>query len=245
MLGKLIKYDLLYNWRMYAVLMGALAAFGLSGALIPDYYNINWNENLMSRVFIIVLIIITGVISAAGVQCVVATLRGYRRSLFKRWGYLTMTLPVKSTQLIASKFITAFIWFNAVMITTVLASLLFAFLSGGIEMNFENFRAGEAVRETLRGWVLINLCVFSVTGAAFLSATVVNVSVNGKQLGFIGGLVCFTAWMTVWGMSLRYAVIYLAPPLSRVNILPFHFALFLILSYCLNVALMNRKVNLP
>jgi hypothetical protein len=246
MLMKLIKYDIRYNWRWYMGLFGGLAVFGLSGALVPHINKIGADDfhNPVVIVSTIVYAVTLCVITAIIVQCMVAAVQGYKKGMYGNWGYLTMTLPVKHTQILTSKFVTACFWFNAVSLMSVLSGLLFAYLADSLEFTL-NAPAWEMVWDILKGWFIVNLCILSIIGAVYLSVTVANVSLDGRRLGLWGGITGFVVWMALWGFSLFHAInFHYHYPSSESWLVSVHFALFLAAAYAINAALIKRRVCL-
>jgi hypothetical protein len=155
-----------------------------------------------------------------------------------------MTLPVNHSQIIISKCVTAILWFNAVLIVGGLSGLLFAFLAESLNIDLSGFTSA-ALWESLKIWLIINICLLSVLNAIYLSVTVANVSLKGRRLGVWCGLICFAAWMAVWVYSLYLLVLFFfAHAIDGQWVIIGHFALFAIAAFAINAALIKRKVCL-
>lgn len=129
MLGKLIKYDLralvktafpmLVSSGIISVICCALMFFTLSFNELDGFYVA---FSLVSSFYIIGLI-------AIGTLCAISSffaIYRYYKSVFTDEGYLTMSLPVKTSVIFSGKLISAFIWScvsNIVMIVLFFISL--------------------------------------------------------------------------------------------------------------------------
>ena len=115
MLRKLIKYEFLADYKKYGVMGIAIVAMAIlvviSEKIAPTDVKVYTSFFLvvfsMSSVFII--------FAASILLIVLSTIRFYK-SFLKDEGYLMHTLPVHTWQLIASKLITAYIWFLFLLI---------------------------------------------------------------------------------------------------------------------------------
>ena len=122
MLGKLIKYDLLADYKKYIAVyisMAATSVLLLFFDKMTSWINNNNFLNLMTVVFAVLFLIIS-VISAV-MLLVFSTIRFYK-NIVRDEGYLMHTLPVPTWQLIASKFISVYIWFFITLIVTGICS---------------------------------------------------------------------------------------------------------------------------
>lgn len=122
MLGKLIKYDILADYKKYAVLYAAMIA---SSVLMLFFDKMtSW---ISSNVFVEVMAAVFGVAFFAltiisGVMLLVFSTIRFYKNIVRDEGYLMHTLPVPTWQLIASKFISVYIWFFATLIVTGVCS---------------------------------------------------------------------------------------------------------------------------
>lgn len=111
MLGKLLKYELLAEYRKYAVLyIGTIAAaiffllFDKGLKQLGDWTIIDILSGLMAMLFVILCIVSLFMV-------VVFAITRFNNNLFKDEGYLMHTLPVKPWEHIVSKIIASYIWF--------------------------------------------------------------------------------------------------------------------------------------
>lgn len=122
MLRKLIKYDLLADYKKYAAVYIAMLA---SSVLLLFFDKMtSWIKNnafidIMTMVFMFVFFTITII---SGVMLLVFSTIRFYKNIVRDEGYLTHTLPVSTWQLIASKFISVYIWFFAMVIVTGICS---------------------------------------------------------------------------------------------------------------------------
>lgn len=122
MLGKLIKYDLLADWKKYAIvyastLLLSIAVFSLEKAVevIENNAFLLIVDHLVSAAFMAMTV-------AAAIMVFVFAIMRFYKNLVRDEGYLMHTLPVHTWQLIASKLITVYIWSAAAVIVTVIST---------------------------------------------------------------------------------------------------------------------------
>ncbi|MCM1330837.1 MAG: hypothetical protein NC253_15560 [Ruminococcus sp.] len=122
MLKKLIKYDLLADYKKYAVLyvsMLATSVLMLFFDKMTSWVNNNTFMEVMAAIFA-VLFFALAVIS--GVMLLVFSTVRFYKNIVRDEGYLMHTLPVPTWQLIASKLISVYIWFLTTLIVTGICS---------------------------------------------------------------------------------------------------------------------------
>lgn len=109
MLGKLLKYDWKYSWRLLGLLNGALLVFSLLGQLGSP---VLWHGSRMLSGILTVLyafiyvLLFSGSLIATQIILVVR----YYRNFYMDEGYLLHTLPVTTSEKIWAKFINHLIW---------------------------------------------------------------------------------------------------------------------------------------
>lgn len=126
MLRKLIKYDLLADYKKYAALFIAMLASSVIMLFfdkMTSWISNNTFINVMAAVFALVFF---AVCLVSGVMLLVLSTIRFYKNVVRDEGYLTHTLPVPTWQIIASKLITVYIWFFAAVIA--------AGICGGIAM---------------------------------------------------------------------------------------------------------------
>ncbi|MDE6596103.1 MAG: hypothetical protein K2K44_08845, partial [Oscillospiraceae bacterium] len=122
MLRKLIKYDLLADYKKYIAVyisMAATSVLLLFFDKMTSWINNNNFLNLMAVVFAVLFLIISVI---SGVMLLVFSTIRFYKNIVRDEGYLMHTLPVPTWQLIASKFISVYIWFFITLIVTGICS---------------------------------------------------------------------------------------------------------------------------
>lgn len=103
MLSKLIKYDIRSTWRDFA---GVYLAILLGVFILPLIVK-NYDNAIISAVAGLYAV---GIVIATIVVMIVTLFKIFNSSVFSKTGYLTMTLPVTSTQIVASKLLVSSMW---------------------------------------------------------------------------------------------------------------------------------------
>lgn len=116
MLGKLIKYDLMADWKKYSALYAAtllvsvmLLTMGKIKERIHDNRILEIVEDMFGVLFMTLIV-------AIGVAVIVLTVMRFYKNVVRDEGYLTHTLPVHTWQILASKLISSYIWFFSAFI---------------------------------------------------------------------------------------------------------------------------------
>ncbi|SJZ45169.1 hypothetical protein [Anaerorhabdus furcosa] len=105
---KLIKYEMIHSYRSFAIIFGV---FLLACVLVPF---------LPYDISIIGATLIMFAFFGISIAVFVTIIRNYNTSMFKKPGYLTLTLPVSTHELVISKVLSALIW---LFITSVILFL--------------------------------------------------------------------------------------------------------------------------
>ena len=172
MLKKLIKYDLLADYKRYGIVFAAMLMFSLL-LMALDRLTDMFKGN---RFFEVMMIICVMLFFAAAVVMftmifVIATIRFYK-NLVRDEGYLMHTLPVSTWKLIMSKFITTYIWSAAAV---VVMGICFGIVAGeplwlfkldiGWELMEEAFVEGtiNGTPEQLRNLFIVCFIVIALT----------------------------------------------------------------------------------
>ena len=115
MLRKLIKYEILADYKKYGIMGISIIALAILALISEKTAPPNAGEypNFISSVFAMSSVFI--IFAASILLIILSTIRFYK-SFLKDEGYLMHTLPVHTWQLIASKLITAYIWFLFLLI---------------------------------------------------------------------------------------------------------------------------------
>jgi hypothetical protein len=118
MLMKSIKHDILATYRDFAALYLVLMVMAITAPLIFAT-RLEW---------LTALIIISLTFVSIGIMVVtfISIVRLYARRLYSNEGYLTLTLPVSTTETLISKAITGLFWSLVTFLVFVVAFLLFS-----------------------------------------------------------------------------------------------------------------------
>lgn len=113
MLSKLIKYDIRSTWRDFA---GIYLSILLGVLILPQLLKYFSNNT----VNVIAGFVATAIIISTIVIMIVMLFRIFNTNVFSKEGYLTMTLPVTSTQVVVSKLLVSTMW---IVLTGIVAAV--------------------------------------------------------------------------------------------------------------------------
>lgn len=203
MLGKLIKHDFIGSAHsMLVVYLIALISFAVTA--VSYLFNIKFLKFIGSFTFVIVvvgLVLITTIIM----------MNYFNKSLYSDQGYLSYTLPAKSSQILLSKAIVSFVWLTVsylILVGTVVGIIWYAKAKLGenlgadfdelidtfsMMMSSGGLPTAAAIAKIIAvaliyGFITILILVAEV----FFSMTLSNVKPFNK-LGFFGGILIFIA----------------------------------------------------
>lgn len=134
MLGKLMKYEFKSTARTFLPIYGALLATALVTRLMMwgDAGSVSMSGNFAyNLISVLVVFLFIALLVATFALSLIVTLQRYYKNLLGEEGYLSMTLPVKPWQHIASKLVVSSVWY--------IASSVVAMLSFFILMMSRNF----------------------------------------------------------------------------------------------------------
>lgn len=118
MLSKLIKYDIRSTWREFT---GVYLSILLGVLILPPLFN-NFHDPIVNT---IAGFTATGIIIATVVVMIITLFKIFNTNVFSREGYLTMTLPVTSAQVVASKLLVSTMWIVLTGIVSVIGLCIF------------------------------------------------------------------------------------------------------------------------
>lgn len=132
---KLLKYELIHEWRSYGIIyLIFIAACVLSPILFKDQLLVSQAsmgvESNMSVFGIIAILAVTIMTMAIVISTAINIALNYRNSMFKRPGYLTLTLPVTTHQLILSKVLADILWIIIAGFVLMLGYTLMVLVAG-------------------------------------------------------------------------------------------------------------------
>lgn len=182
MLGKLIKYDIRSTWRDFA---GVYLAILLGVLVLPPLFKHVDNEIVnMFAGFLAMGIVIGTIVIMVG-----TLFRIFNKNVYSKEGYLTMTLPVTSTQIVVSKLLVSTMW---IILTSIVGSIAVYIFVIGLDLHaapFEEMAAGirkffeitDSRGITAAVLLLIAMLISTVKGIAklFLACSIAHL----KQIG--------------------------------------------------------------
>lgn len=121
---KLFKYEMIQSWRNFMFVFGIYLVLCL---FVPMMYKIDTNENI--QIIFSMILFFLGMGIAVGVFLTVAS--NYQKSMFGRSGYLTLTLPVNTHELLITKILASLVWILLSGFVLLTGVILFAFSSTG------------------------------------------------------------------------------------------------------------------
>ncbi|MDE5576812.1 MAG: hypothetical protein K2J11_05455 [Oscillospiraceae bacterium] len=116
MLGKLIKYDLMADWKKYSALYAATLLVSIMLAVTIEISEKMTNNRFLELMEIVFASVFMVLISAILILTIAFTVMRFYNNVMKDEGYLTHTLPVHTWQIMLSKLISSYIWFLSAVI---------------------------------------------------------------------------------------------------------------------------------
>jgi len=200
MLGKLVKYEFKSTTRiMWFLFAGIVVVAALLGILIRvgigdnpyDDFNISPDKNLVLSILITALgLIYVLLLNAVAIVTTVMIVLRFYRSLLGGEGYLMHTLPVKTSNLIWSKFIVAVVWMLIAGIAAVLSAIMLGLTSGILpqllrEITWDEFKKILEYVFSTNGLLFMLFCIVSVFESIltyYLSMAIGNLANKNKVL---------------------------------------------------------------
>lgn len=131
MLGKLLKYDLRANLKIYLFVWPAIIALALIDRLSLTIHLEGWLAAIFTATTTSLFVL---ALCAACVLAVVISIIRFYSGLLRNEGYLMFTLPVKAWQLVLSKLLTALL---TMAVTIGLSILCAIFVFAGVDRLLE------------------------------------------------------------------------------------------------------------
>ena len=205
MLGKLIKYDIRSTWRDFA---GVYLSIILGVIIVPQLFN-HFNSETINLLagFIGTAIVITTI-----VIMIMMLFRIFNTNVFSKEGYLTMTLPVSSTQIVISKLLVSTMWIILTGFVSVIGILIFVLNLGSVPPVQITEAIGDLL-SLLNGHrvLTIALLIFMLIVSAvkeiaklFLACSVAHLKMLGRARIFVGIL---TYFVLSWAETLILEVV--------------------------------------
>lgn len=202
MLGKLIKNEFIQTSKSLVAVYSA-AGIAILSMLLSYVTEITWIGVTGSSMLIFI-----GV--AAIIMTMVMVVNNFARSLYGNQGYLSYTLPVKCSSLLASKFIVSFAWIllgYLVMLVTILIVVWYARAksNGLMESAFQMVRELEIIQglPTMKGLISYLgvvgggsiITVVSMISFVFFAITVANTRLFQHKTTFFGLVFFFIPYL--------------------------------------------------
>ena len=193
MFGKLLKNDLKAQWHSMSAIFFAIIVISIAGEMLALFSKSQMGKILGGLAVIAILLF-------ACVFILIAVGMLYNKTMFGRAGYLTLTLPVKTSKLIWAKTVSGLIWVYLVYFLFLGSCFLFLYQVKEI-MGEETIESAETIL-SLFGVpsfkMIAVVCIFFAVSLAvtalmivqciFLGTTLSNVKPFSK-LGLIGTII--------------------------------------------------------
>ena len=197
MLTKLIKYDIRSTWRDFT---GIFLAILLGVILVPMAMKNFSNELVQLTAGLVAFAIVIAVIAIT----IINLFKIYNTNVFSKEGYLTMTLPVKASQILASKLLVSSMWITLTGIVSIIGMIIFTLIITPMGLNqlWIGFRAlaeqldGMTVPTLILLALVIILSITKDVAKLFLACTVAHLKVMTKWRIPLGILTYFVlSWI--------------------------------------------------
>lgn len=197
MLKKLIKYDLLADYKKYAVLYAAMLATSVLMLFFDKMTSWVNNNDFIELMAILFAILFFALAVISGVMLLVFSTVRFYKNIVRDEGYLMHTLPVPTWQLIASKLISVYIWFLTTLIVTGICSgiafgepfWLFNVSNIMQEGFWESFKAG-----------------YNSTGAPEMAIIDGDMHLFAEMLGYYAVLILLSPFMSMASIYFSFAL---------------------------------------
>lgn len=144
---KLLKYEVIQSYRQYLLTFGVFFILCIVSPFLPNFIS-----GVLSSLIIFAFM---GISIAILVNVIV----NFNRSMYKRPGYLTLTLPVSTEKLVGAKFLGSLIWVFVSSIVLTIGVVVLVILVGEIPIDVIFNALGELVGAVFEnfGVVIVNL----------------------------------------------------------------------------------------
>lgn len=196
MLGKLIKHELRHSARytmsIYIAVIAISVIVGLSLLSSSSFLGVMSCFALYAAGFVAVIVTLVSVI------------KNFYDTLFGRQGYLTLTLPVKSSTLLISKVIVSFIWIVASFVLMALTLVVIFFYAKERSAGYFSMMADAFTTSGIMGmlpsastvikflmvvavWAIVT--IFTYVSFVYFTVTVANTRALQSHPKLLGGLI--------------------------------------------------------
>lgn len=131
MFGKLLKYEIKAAGKWYlllyaiTIILSPLLGIGVSNWLRTSLESTTSIFTLSDSIYSLAIIVLVALVVSLGIATLFLVINRFYKNIYGREGYLTLTLPVNSHQIILSKLVAALIWMLASTATVFSAFYLF------------------------------------------------------------------------------------------------------------------------
>ncbi|MGT2911903.1 hypothetical protein ACVR1I_09360 [Streptococcus cameli] len=135
MFKKLLKYEFKSLGKWYLSLYGLITllsvvlGFWMRSVVNRSIENVSTGPEFEGWLFGISWFAFMLLIAGLGISTFILVIRRFYSNIYGREGYLTMTLPVTSHQIILSKFLASYIWYTLAGLMTALSIAIIGFLA--------------------------------------------------------------------------------------------------------------------
>lgn len=198
-MGKLIKYELKGNYKIF---LGTFIITALLNILLLTRVNV-WNSGAIIALFSLITM-------ALFLLVLVFVVRSFKNEMYEDRAYLTFTLPISGNKIVASKIISALIWFaGAALVILIFAGIFVGYYAGKSVIDEINMYINiKAVILVSVLFSLINLIMILLM--IYFSITLTRVALRTRKMsGFIGFIVFIALTAAIF--YIEYYVIKLFP----------------------------------
>lgn len=208
MLGKLLKYEFKSTARLFLPFYGVLILLGiLNRVLFVNLDNIEFlfiPRTITMGLYIFLII-------ATFIMTYLIIIQRYYKNLLGEEGYLSMTLPVKTSSHIISKGISAFVWLVSTLLVTLLSILINISDYSFIPRFFDLYKEAVVMFKAYSG---MSLNLFVILGLAislvYLSTSILMIytaAAFGQLVNKRRGLASFGAYAAIYAILQFISVI--------------------------------------
>jgi len=181
MLGKLIKHDFISGARRMSTIY-LIEAIAIIAMVVTSYFQ---NGSILKYVSLTAVVLIA---FAAVIVTLVSIVFGANKSLFGRQGYLTQTLPARSSSIIFSKWLVSSVWVTVSLTIAVLAVALVYVYADNDASGGDAYGIFEMMKNMVSG--------FGVSTKALSSILIFEFAVKGLLTTFMF-ILCVLFAMTI------------------------------------------------
>ena len=172
MLSRLLKYEFRASARIFGIVYLAIAGLCLSAGILTRLSSTGEGPGTMVQGFATTLSVIAMLfLFAAVVITTVVNLRRFYVGVFRDEGYLLHTLPVSTTEVLASKLIPALVWTVATVAVMSLSILLAAMIAFRLPLLKEMLESLAQLSPAKWGTLVLGLLV----GLGELTSTILRI----------------------------------------------------------------------